>query len=198
MARYPDKMLWLDVETPGLMKDAEILEIGVILTDTQLNELGRYDAAIALTARGMDQLRSDDYARNMHLESGLLKDCKYSSVTAREAEVAIVDMLIAKGAEMQKVIMAGSGVARFDYDIIAQQMPMLAEWLVYFAVDVGMSRREAHLATGGLGNKIFPEVEASFREGVKAHRALADAEAHLEEGRGHWNVYRSLAGLPTL
>lgn len=190
---YPKHLLWLDLETPGLSKDTEILEIGCIVTDMQLHPIKGYESAIKLTPLAIEQLKVDDVARNMHLESGLLKDCKYSATTVREAEIAIIDMLIASGASPQEVILAGSGIARFDFDILALHMPDLTEWLVYFVVDVGISRRIAHLATEG--RSPFPKVAESFQEGVKAHRALADARAHLEEGRGQWNVFRALAGL---
>jgi oligoribonuclease (3'-5' exoribonuclease) len=187
---YPKHMCWVDLETTGLDKDTEILEIGVIITDMELTALAEYEAALELTGTAIHQLKANDFVMKMHLESGLLKLCKYSTKRAADVQFEIIDKLIAAGASPQEVMIAGSGVAMFDFDIIKNQMPDLAEWLVYFPIDVGISRRIAHIATGG--RNVFPKVEASFKEGVKAHRAMGDIEAHLEEARGQFAVLRSL------
>lgn len=68
------KLIWLDLETTGLDPyDGEILEIGVIITDLELNEKARrswilpHDRDYILTSM-------DDYVLNMHMASGLLKE----------------------------------------------------------------------------------------------------------------------------
>lgn len=197
MAKYPDRILWIDVETSGLDKDLdEILEIGAVLTDPKLEELASYEAALTLTPQAVAQITKDKFIQNMHLDNGLLKACKNSTTTLRQAELALIDLLIANDCSPESVMLAGSGVARFDFDMLQNNMPELASWLAYFVLDVGIIRRAAHMATGG--RPIFPKIAESFQEGAKAHRALADVRAHLEEARGQFNVLQTIAEINSI
>lgn len=193
MPKYPDSILWLDLETTSLdKKTGHILEVGVILTNTDLQPLKGYQAAIKLTPGAVAQIRADEFIQNMHLENGLLKECKYSDTTLRDAELAIInEVLEPAGATKGSVMLAGSGVARFDSDFIERLMPELWTWLAYFVLDTGILRRAAHLAAPG--QEIFPKVEESFREGQKKHRAYDDVSAHLTEARGQFEALRQLA-----
>lgn len=190
MPKYPSKLLWTDLETTGLDKlTDEILEVGVVLTDMDLNEIARYSAPIKLTPLAIERIRNDKFVQDMHLGNGLLGDCKHSEKTLRDAELDIIDLLIRRQCTPGEVLLAGSGVARFDQDYIDRLMPELAQWFPYYVMDVGLVRRAAHIAAPG--KEIFPKIEESFSN--KAHRALADALAHLEEARGQFAVLRQLA-----
>lgn len=193
MPKYPNKILWVDLESSGLdLERDHILEVGAILTDDELNELTGYQAAIQLTPAAIQRIKTDKWIQDTHLENGLLKECKHSTVTLRDAELEIIDSVLLKNDCVPgEVMLAGGGVSHFDMAMIRRLMPELTTWLAYFMLDVSILRRAAHMATKG--NSPFPKVAASFQEGAKAHRAYADVEAHLAEARGQWDVLRQLA-----
>ena len=68
------KLVWLDLETTGLDPDTGvILEIGVIVTDLELNEHSRQRWVLPYVREDILTMM-DDYVLKMHLKSGLLKE----------------------------------------------------------------------------------------------------------------------------
>lgn len=193
MPSYPNALAVIDLETTGLDKRKDfILEVGLVLTNLDLEPIKGYEAAIKFTPEALARVQGDKFIQDMHLESGLLKACKYSDTTLRDAELAIIsEVFEPAGVKKGEVMLAGSGVARFDADFIERLMPELWTWFPYFQMDFGVVRRAGHLAAPG--KDIFPRVEESFADGKKKHRAFADAWAHLEEARGQFAALRRLA-----
>lgn len=188
---FPRGLLWLDLETTSIDKQrCQVLEVGCIVTDYDLNPVAGYTEVIRLTKEGLEDLRKpgNNVAVDMHRTSGLLREVRESQFTLAQAEVQIVNMLRETDYQPGELVLAGSGVAQFDYQIIERQMPLLLSWLTYYQLDTGILRRGAKILSGG--RTLVNPVPESFQDGVKKHRALPDVEAHLEEGRRYQAFFR--------
>lgn len=203
MQKFPAALLWFDAETTNLpvanvetlsmdFSDVHILEVGVILTDFDLNVLGAYTEVVKMTPEAANSIRANEYVRKMHTVNGLLK----ASVEApAEHTLANIEDEIIKlirdvtTFEPGEFIIAGSGVAAFDLPLIQVRMPKLAKYLVYYPFDIGVERRVSKILAR---RDIINPVRASFQDGVKVHRAMDDVKAHLEEGGRYKDWFQSV------
>lgn len=198
----PVALIWVDLETDRLIPEFQdqvldlrplnILEVGVIITDFDLRPMVGYREAIKLTQAAADGLRANDFIREMHQGSGLIKACIESTVTLEQAEEEILGIIQTETSfspgELQ---IAGSGVARFDQTIIQAKMPKLARFIHYAPYDVGVLRRTSKTMAGG----DVVNIPKSYKEGAKIHRAYEDVEAHLEEGQRFREFYQRAVAL---
>lgn len=159
-------LLWLDLETTGLDEHtARLLEVGMILTDGDLNEVACID--VVLGWRTPHALEMPDIVREMHMASGLLDEVAASRMCLREAEdllVAWVDLHDARN-----LYMAGSGV-HFDRRWLRHLMPALAACFHYRNFDATTLRYFFDT------EKEAPEhrVLGDLRQSIKNIRMLAD------------------------
>ena len=117
---------------------------------------------------------------------------KESSDTLREIEAEIIGMFKSRTTqEKGEFMIAGSGVAAYDFPLIKEKMPELASYFSYFSLDVGMVRRAFNIFSGGAD--LVPIISESFVEGNKKHRALEDIKAHLKEANQYRKFLRNLA-----
>src|SRR4051812_10486117 len=73
MVNGADTLLWLDLETTGLDESADsIIEVGCILTTTDLHDLGEFSAVLTPAAEGYGRMMLNDTVRTMHETNGLL------------------------------------------------------------------------------------------------------------------------------
>lgn len=175
------RMLWLDFETTGLEEDADIIEAGAILTTEGGLPIKSWHGLVAPRESSRLFTMAED-ARAMHLKSGLLNrfimrmDPVYSVAATEERLLSLLD-----GAE-ELVPLAGSGVLGFDRRFIRRDMPTLDAKLAHWGYDVGVIRRTLRLA----GYSI-PERSKNL-----THRALADAQDHLDEFLGYVGLLHSI------
>lgn len=167
---------FIDVETTGLEKHRDpIIEIALILTDIDLNWVTSYEAPIQpwpglLKAR----LESNDFVREMHTKNGLLREIESGNcVRTEEAEFHVRKIIEKCG--YKKVMIAGSGVAQFDQQVIRLQMPSVDELLAYYPMDIGVIRRFIKYTLNR------PDLLLSQRE--SDHRARGDVHRALDEAR---------------
>lgn len=197
--KYAHALLWIDIETPSLPPEAKdevidysglpVMEFAALITDFDLKPIAGYHEAIKLTQQGADLLRGNDFVREMHRETGLTQECIHSTFTLADVENAVIEMLKTETALTEgEFMIAGSGVATFDFPLIKAKMPRLARWLAYYPFDIGVIRRASHILTGGADLVDHPQ---SYRAGVKRHRAWDDVVAHLEEAQRWGTVYRA-------
>jgi oligoribonuclease len=168
----PTSYVWLDLETTGTDEhDDPILELGFVLTDSDLSVLARDGWAISPPLGWENQL--SDYVRDMHTTNGLLDAVRASEITLGSVDFLMTNTLALWG-HPKDFILCGSGVSHFDRRFIAAQMPKLNRWFRYYNIDVGILRRSLVLI--GREDLLLP-----FDQQEKTHRALEDAELHLAE-----------------
>lgn len=197
MPKYAQALFWTDFETTGLptgndFSNTQILEVAVIVTNFDLEPLVGYKEVVKLTKEGADRLRGEEFVLNMHKKSGLLQEsAKVATATEAQVEAEIIKMLKEQTSfEPGEFMIAGSGVALFDFPLIKDRMPQLSKWLAYYPFDIGVQRRVAQIL--GKGRNFINPVNKSFQDGVKTHRAWDDVTAHLEEGKRWMQFYRDL------
>ncbi|MFD6093397.1 exonuclease domain-containing protein [Oerskovia sp. NPDC060338] len=178
--------VWIDLETTGLdPREDEIVEIGVVGTDRELNELFAASWLLAPTDRGFERMMSNEVVAQMHERSGLLADLRALDAGAPQLDDVLAEILAMAdlhGAVHGKTILSGSGVAEFDRPMLTARAPQFVSALHHRSHDIGILRRIWEQATGEF------LVTTSFD---KPHRSLDDARDHLAEAR----VFRSLFAL---
>lgn len=176
-------LLWIDLETTGSSRTQDcIIEVGVILTTSDLTELGWYDALIRPTDEGLGRMLRNPVVREMHTNNGLLNEIlnnehlKNPFVAGEE----IISWATDLGAREGRTVIAGSGVGHFDKDFIHKFMPNLGNFCRHWLIDVGSTRRQHEMWVG---------TEVSKANDSKTHRAIDDVRCHLDEARAYRDLW---------
>jgi len=173
-------LLWLDLETTGLdLAQDRILEVGAILTDSDLREIASYHDVLHWPRETLDALITSDYVHEMHTDNGLLADCTAEAATLPDVTSGLLQLLNYVP-DRRPITLAGSGVSHFDLLWLRKWLPRVAEALTYYTVDIGVVRRYMRNVVG------LPEPD---REPLP-HRALQDARLHLAEARTYRDLLR--------
>ena len=168
-------LVWIDTETTGLnTSKCKLLEVGVIVTDKDLNELEsqthviHYPASCFpdwLAAGSMEQI-----AYEMHKENGLLDEVSNwdTSTTVDLAETQIISMIDRHANPITEPLPAGGGSNFGGYDkaVLRRFMPRLVNRLHHRSMDTTTLKVAADL--WGLQPSL---VNAKV---VRSHRALDD------------------------
>jgi len=180
----PTRLVWLDLETTGLdPAHGSILEIGIVVTDLELNEIDRR-AWILPYVRDSIIASMDDYVLNMHMANGLLKEV-WGEPSIRETSLQLQQRLAKERSEIGRSVaqwikaisgdsssksaryLAGSSI-HFDRAWLAVHFPGILETVSYRMLDVSTFK----VAFPGL---------LSQREGGPAHRALGDLDYSIDQ-----------------
>lgn len=179
-------LAFIDLETDGLPDGQDfsvvnILEMGMVVTNLALEPLAGYHEVVKMTKPAAQRIAVNDYVKQMHTKNGLLQaSIKESQMTLAEVEQETLSVLKETGLSQGEFMLAGSGIASFDFPLIKLAMPELASWFTYYVLDVGILRRGHQILSGG--RTFYSKVNESYGD-MKAHRAYADAEAHLKEAQ---------------
>lgn len=184
----PEYLLWIDLETTGLDREAcHILEVAAVLTDLNFDVLGEYEALVAAPADAV--MKADSYAQEMHRKSGLWGDWwgEYGArnLTGHGSVEASIRSLLRKVEGEASFTLAGSGIGVYDVPILRRVFPWLLSEFTYHVHDVGVMRRAYQRATG----RYLTE------HAEPAHRAMADVQQSLTEGRAFCQLFRDHAGI---
>lgn len=168
-----DRLVWIDCEMTGLdLERDELIEVAVIVTDSQLNPLdGGIDILIKPSDAALAQM--NDFVRNMHTSSGLLDELE----TAGSLQDATDQVLayIKKHVPMsKKAPLAGNSVGT-DKAFLDKEMPAVTNHLHYRIVDVSSIKE--------LARRWFPRAYYRAPEKAGDHRALADIAESIDELR---------------
>jgi len=162
------KMVWVDLEMTGLDVDScVILEVGCIVTGDDLKPLAEYGAAVQQPPEALAGM--NDFVRDMHTRSGLLRRVQESSVPLDQAEQAVLDIVM-KYAKPREAVMAGNSIHQ-DRRFLARYMPRLDAYLHYRQVDVSSLKV--------LANAWYPNLPKFEKK--KEHTAVSDIRESLAE-----------------
>lgn len=172
-------ILWFDLETTGLDPSRhEILEVGAMLTNRDLEPLWKDTLGYIVSPhrRPVELLHWDNAGPGgiqvtaMHTENGLLDAVNAGGAPLWWVEDDLMSR-IEYTCEGQTLMLAGSGVARFDFNWVERHMPRLFERLHYAPLDVGVLRRFIRI----LFDVTIPGGESSHRAVDDVNSALAQA-----------------------
>ena len=166
-------LIWIDCEMTGLdiEKDA-LIEIAVLVTDSQLNVLGEgVDLVIKADQAQIDGM--NDFVKNMHTESGLINEFD-NGLELKDAETKVLDYIKKYIPTANTAPLAGNTIGT-DRMFISRYMPNLDAHLHYRNIDVSTIKE--------LSKRWIPRAyfQAPKKEG--GHRALADILESINELR---------------
>jgi oligoribonuclease len=163
MAQDSTHLIWLDMEMSGLLPDQDrILEVGVVITDSQLNTVAE---APVLVVHQSDAVLDgmDNWNKSTHGKSGLIDKVKASTLDEAAAEakmIAFLEQYLPPGASP----MCGNSICQ-DRRFMARYMPKLEAYFHYRNLDVSTLKE--------LVKRWKPEIANGFNKDAK-HEALAD------------------------
>jgi len=152
----------------NLASDA-LIEIAVLVTDSELNLLGDgIDLVIATTPEKLAAM--SDEVKKMHSESGLIEKVA-AGVSLSIAEEKILEYL-KQYTVGGKSPLAGNSVG-MDRNFIARDMPLLNSFLHYRTIDVSSIKE--------LAKRWYPKVYFQAPKKSGNHRALGDIQDSIAE-----------------
>jgi oligoribonuclease (3'-5' exoribonuclease) len=166
-------VLWLDLETTGTEEHAQIIEVGMVLTEGITGPLKATYSQVFHSDVPVGTI--DPVVISMHEQNGLWREVYESKITAPQCERDMLEWLGGAGALKGPLPLAGSGVSHFDRRFIRRYWPKLDKKLAYAMYDVGVLRR--FLRDWGM----LPSGHGDGKP--KDHRALADAMMHYREAQ---------------
>lgn len=168
--KISENMVWIDLETTGLeVEGNSILEIAVVVTDTDLNVLFEQVIAIHQEDSVLDGM--DAWCIEQHGKTGLTQACRESLIPLAEAELRIIEHLKYDCNEGRSPL-CGNSVS-FDRKFLKAYMPDLNRFLHYRNVDT--------TAVKLLARYWYPNLPEYPKDGE--HRAAADIRESIEELR---------------
>jgi oligoribonuclease len=168
-----DYIVWVDCEMTGLeVTIDEICEIGVVVTDGELNML---DAGLQLVIKPSDAALSNmgEFVTQMHTDSGLIQEIP-QGITIAEAEQQVLEYIKQWVTEERTAPLAGNSIGT-DRMFLNRQMPQLDKFLHYRNIDVSSLKE--------LTRRWFPRVYFQLPKKTGNHRALADILESIQELR---------------
>ncbi|MDO5032937.1 oligoribonuclease [Corynebacterium sp.] len=172
IAAKNDRLVWIDLEMTGLDPSRHVIvEVAAVITDANLTIL---DEGIDLVVHATEEelAEMDDFVTTMHANSGLDKEIRESTVSIKEAEDAVLE-LIAKHCDPEHPApLAGNSIAT-DRSFIRTHMPRLDDALHYRMIDVSTIKE--------LARRWHPRAYFNQPEKGMAHRALQDIIESIRE-----------------
>lgn len=169
-----DELVWIDCEMTGLdLKSDRLIEIAVLVTDSELNVLG--DGIDVVIHAEEDALTSMvDVVTQMHTKSGLIEEVRASTIDLATAETMALDYIRDHVRQAKTAPLAGNSIAT-DRGFLARDMPKLDDYLHYRMIDVSSIKE--------LCRRWYPRIYFGQPEKGLAHRALADIHESIRELR---------------
>ena len=170
MAKNDDNLIWLDMEMTGLLPDSDkIIELAVVVTDSELNILGE---SPVLVIHQTDEVMNgmDAWNKGTHSRSGLIDKVKTSTLDEAAATVIMINFLN-DYVNAGKSPMCGNSICQ-DRRFMARYMPDLEAFFHYRNLDVSTLKE--------LAKRWKPAILPGFKKHSK-HEALADIYESIEE-----------------
>lgn len=168
---------WVDVETTGLGVDDDLLEIAVVITDDDLNELDAFEQTRRPAGwEWLDRIVAQEEVLAMHSANGLIVDL----VGLGARPTTSVDRALSswlgsahgnQTVEYGMLVMGGSSVG-FDRRVLGRWLPESVRWFHYRQIDVS--------SVTELCRRWWPSLADEIGELPQPHRALADVRRSIE------------------
>lgn len=165
-----NNLIWIDLEMTGLdINKDQIIEIATLITDKHLNilDIGP-DLVISQNNKILDSM--NQWNKNTHSKSGLLKLVKESVCTLKQAEIKTIDFL-KKWVIPNSSPMCGNSIYH-DRLFLNKYMPNLFLYFHYRSIDVSTVKSLIEFWKPELFNKI---------KKINKHRAMSDITESLNE-----------------
>lgn len=174
MSAVRDELVWIDCEMTGLdLKSDRLIEIAVLVTDSELNILGDgLDVVIHADDDALDSMI--DVVAQMHTKSGLIEEVRASTFDLATAEDMVLTYIREHVKTAKTAPLAGNSIAT-DRGFIARDMPKLDDYLHYRMIDVSSIKE--------LCRRWYPRIYFGQPDKGLAHRALADIHESIRELR---------------
>ena len=155
------------------LKSDLLIEIAVLVTDSELNILGDgLDVVIHADDDAMSSMV--DVVATMHKKSGLTEEVRASTTDVATAETMVLDYVRTHVPQAKTAPLAGNSIAT-DRGFIARDMPKLDDFLHYRMIDVSSIKE--------LCRRWYPRIYFGQPEKGLSHRALADIHESIRELR---------------
>lgn len=179
---YKPNLLWVDCETTGLDPSTELLlELAVIVTDADLNEL---EVKSWVIGQEIVLNSLSDFALKTHTENGLLAEVVRSTKTLPSLDRELGHLMTKSSLWPEYTVgdnrppLCGSSI-KFERDWLSMYLPEFFGHIHYRSVDVSSLKE--------LMKRWMPS-EAISRRDTSKHRALDDIRDSIDELKH----YRSL------
>lgn len=171
MKQRADLLVWLDLEMTGLdPKKCTILEIGVIITDSQLVVLEEGPSIpIHHSEKTLEGMES--WSRYHHKKSGLTQSCRESKIGLKKAELQALQF-IQKYCKKRTAPLCGNTIWQ-DRRFLVKYMPTLEQYLHYRTIDVSSIKE--------LVARWYPDDHAMPHEKNSTHRVMDDIRESIAE-----------------
>lgn len=176
MAVSEKHLIWIDLEMTGLDPEKErIIEIGTIITDSQLNIVAEGPEFVVHQS---DALLSnmDDWNTNQHTKSGLYERVQNSDTTEALAEAETLAFL-SKYVPAGVSPMCGNSVHQ-DRRFLERYMPQLSAYFHYRNLDVSsikiLAERWAYYLVGGISKQSKHLVMDDIKDSINELRYYRD------------------------
>jgi oligoribonuclease len=166
-----DYIVWVDCEMTGLdVQIDEICEIGVVVTDGELNVI---DPGLQLVVKPSDKAMANmgEFVTTMHTESGLIEEIP-NGITIQDAEAKVLEYIKQWVVDERTAPLAGNSIGT-DRMFLNRQMPLLDKYLHYRNIDVSSLKE--------LARRWYPRVYFQLPKKTGNHRALADILESIQE-----------------
>ena len=159
----PTKLLWMDLEMTGLDPEQRIIEVAVLITDFEFNELARYEAILNQPEEVLEN--AEDWPKQNMQE--VFKLVRESTMSEEQVIQDLVDLTKQHFGD-ERAVLAGNSIHQ-DRRFIRRWWQPLEELLHYRMIDVSSF-------------KIWLQ-GAKQEEYIKkeAHRAMGDIQESIDE-----------------
>ncbi len=181
-----NRLVWLDLEMTGLDVERHVIvEIACLVTDAELVPLDDgTDVVVHQSTEALAEM--NDFVREMHNRSGLLRAIEASTTSLEAAGTATLEYVRKHVPEADTAPLCGNSIG-MDRRFLARCLPDLDGYLHYRSVDVSTIKE--------LARRWYPDAYRRRPAKAEGHRALADVRESLAELRYYREaVFRS----PTL
>ena len=170
MAQDQNNLIWIDMEMSGLLPDDDrILEIALVVTDSQLNTIAEAPVLVVHQSNAvLDGM--DSWNKGTHSKSGLIDKVKTSLLDEATVELHMLDFL-KEYVPARMSPMCGNSICQ-DRRFLARYMPKLEDYFHYRNLDVSTLKE--------LAKRWKPGIVKNYTKNSK-HEALSDIYDSIAE-----------------